>query len=61
MFTLTRGGVCACLHVCMKGRLWLHKLKKSGEKHEICRTIYFFFEIVNAKELFCQLCDCDDE
>lgn len=26
----------------------------------MCRTIYFF-EIVNAEELFCQLRDCDDE
>lgn len=24
-------------------------------------ALYIFFEIVNAKELFCQLCDCDNE
>lgn len=59
VLTVMRGGVCACLHVCMNGCLWLYKCKKWG-KHEICRTIYFW-EIVNAKELFCQLRDCDDE
>lgn len=55
--------VCALVHVCMKGCLWLYEYKKkiSGGNHEILSHYIFFFEIVNAEELFCRLCDCDNE
>lgn len=46
--------------MCMKGCLLLFRKKKSGESRGICRIIYYF-EIVDAEELFCQLRDCDDE
>lgn len=47
VFTFVCGGVCACLHVCMKGCRCLHKFKKWGREkknYEICRTIYIFLK-----------------
>lgn len=49
----------ACVY---EGKPVATQVKRVGGKTQNIVALYiYFFEIVDAKELFCQLRDCDDE
>lgn len=50
--------VCVCEDACDNTSL---KRKKNGGGIRTLSHYIYFFEIVNADELFCQLRDCDDD